>query len=196
MSDMMLMGSFFLIVFAPCLVVLLASSFSNSSSSGEVYLEKSQMPRRRGAGPVPLQAIFPEAPIAEDFEIRSFPKGLAQRRIVVRDAQSGIKLTIAQVRAAAELVKLGGAAAAYEFALVVAASAAAMTSVKNAVAIAAWETLEAARSAYAWFAWGDTLTQENTAPNFFEDYLIPETPPRILARSTAGERWSEATQAA
>jgi hypothetical protein len=141
--------------------------------------------------------MFPEAAIAEDFEIRSFPKGLAQRRLVVRDAKSGIRLTIAQVRAAAaELVKLGGAAVACELALAVATSAAAMTSVKNALALAAWEAMEAARSAYAWFTWGDVLTQEITAPNFFEGYLVPETPPKIPAGVPAEKRWKEATQAA
>ena len=148
----------------------------------------------------PLQSMF-ESPIAEDFEIRSFPKGISQRRIVVRDAEDGIKLTIAQVReAAVELVKLGGMAAAHEFALVAAASALAMGTARDAIAIAARETMEAARSAYAWFAWGDVMVAERgsvTCCDSGADLHRHEMPP-ILAFASRLEtlRWRQVSRAA
>ena len=146
MSAPFLICVFLFIVFAPCLA---AYGIDDSEGPDDVYLDKWRLPRRRSEHPVPLQSMPSELELARDFKIRSFPKGLSQRRIVIRDTEAGVKLTIAQVSAAAvELVKLGGMAAAHEFALVAAASAAAMTAVKDAFAVAAREVLSSARNAY------------------------------------------------
>jgi len=157
-------------------------------------MDKRHAPRQRSSQPAALRAMQPEVELADDFKIRSFAKGLSQRRILVRDTESGVKLTIAQVRAAAvELIKLGGEAAAHEFALAAAASAAAMNSARDAVAVAAREALEAARNAYAWFAWGDG--RESTVAE-----LRDESPPRVrpasIPASIVNRRWRETSQAA
>ena len=142
MSAPLLISLFLFIVFAPCLVA--CGVGDDEDREGRIYPDNWGFARRRGSEPAPLQAMLPEIAPAKDFKILSFPKGLSQRRIVLRDSESGVKLTIAQVRAAAiELVKLGGMAAAQQFALAAAASAAAMTSVRNAFAVAALEVLEA-----------------------------------------------------
>ena len=193
MPDSMLIGCFLLIVFAPCLLAFSGDGFADGAFPEIAHSDKWQMPRWRGLRPLPLQAMHSERALADEFEIRSFPKGLSQRRIVVRDGESGLKLTIAQVRAAAvELIKLGGRAAAYEFALVAAVNAVAMASIKDAVEIAAREAYEAARNAYQWFAWGDVMTQESTVraapdetPPVFELQLDLQGP-AALARGRAG----------
>jgi len=193
-DSLLFVGLFAFIVFAPCLVALVGSESSDGFFASIECADKWRRPRFRGRKPAPLRAMLPELPVSEDFEIRSFPKGLSQRRIVVRDTESGVKLTIAQVRAAAvELVKLGGMVAAYQYALVTAASAVAMASVKDAVAIAARDALEAARNAYAWFAWGDAMTRDHT-----ETTLWDQAPPKIQpkpVRLDSGS-WRQAPRAA
>jgi hypothetical protein len=193
MSNSTLVFLFLAIVLAPCLVALLASSFADGVSPGEIYVDKWRLPRRRGSEPVAVRAMFAELPIAEDFEIRSFPKGISQRRLLVRDSEEGVKLTIGQLRAAAvELCRLGGMAAAYEFALVAAASAARMGAVKNAFALAAGEALETARNATAWFAWSDPRTREGPVhPSWDGSPHALETPFYFPM-----SRWEEATEAA
>jgi hypothetical protein len=171
----MLIGLFLFIVFAPCLVAFGVGFDEDREGSGSVHPDDWGFPRRRGDEPTPLQAMLPEMELAKGFALRRFAKGLSQRRIVVRDSESGVKLTIAQVRAAAaELIKLGGMAAAHQFALAAAASAAAMTSVKNAFAVAALEALEAARKAHLW-------VRREALP-----------PPRAMP----DRRWREVSQAA
>src|ERR1700722_1336293 len=100
MSAPFLICVFLFIVFAPCLVAY-GIGFEDGESPDTVYLDKWRFPRRRGAVGTPLQAMLPELELSKDFEIRSFPKGISQRRIVVRDTEVGVKLTIGQVRAAA-----------------------------------------------------------------------------------------------
>jgi hypothetical protein len=182
MSAPFLMSVFLFIVFAPCLVAF-GCGLEDGESPGEVYLDKWRLPRRRGVQAAPLRAMSPELELAEDFEIRSFPKGLSQRRIVVRDNQDGVKLTIGQVRAAAgELVKLGGMTAAHDFALVAAASAVAMTAVKDAFAIAAREVLASAVNA---------SLRRRTAWDMSPPPIELELPPPRMAG-----RWREVTRAA
>lgn len=193
MSDLWLVVLFAFLVFAPCLVAMIGSGSSDGLLPSVVYIDKWRSPRFRALKPVPLQAMLPEQSLSEDFEIRSFPKGLSQRRLVVRDTESGVKLTMAQVRAAAvELMKLGGMAAAYQYALVAAAAAEAMGSVKNAVAIAARNTLEAAKNAYGWLAWGDSITQDHTQTTLWES-APPPVPPRSVRHSG---QWRKSSQAA
>ncbi len=158
MSDPMYVVLFLFLVFAPCAVAFLGGDVVDGPLPGKIYLNKWKRPKLRGERPEVRQAMFAEVPLAEDFQIRSFPKGISQRRIVVRDAENAPKLTIGQVRiAAVELLKLGGVVVAHELALV----AAAMVSATQTAADAAREALEAARSAYAWFAWGEAMAGEN-----------------------------------
>jgi hypothetical protein len=189
MPGPLLICTFLFIVFAPCLVAF-DGGFGEDDYPDHLLPEKWQRPRRRGADPAPMQAMLPELALAKDFQIRSFPKGLSQRRIVVRDGEDGVRLTIAQVRAAAiELLRLGGMAAAYEFALVAAASAATMTAVKDAFAVAARETLEAARNAYARLAWGHAMQEE--CGRVWEN-----GPPIAGELPVVDRRWRETSQAA
>jgi hypothetical protein len=188
MSDSVLIALFLLIVFAPCLVAALGNGLADSEVPEIVWLDKWHRPKR-GPRSLGLQAMLPELPVSEDFEIRSFPKGISQRRILVRDGESGVKLTIQQVRAAAiELVKLGGMAAAYEFALIAAAAATAMHHVKNAFAIAAREILEAARSAYEWLDLADAEASDRRPNHAWAEDL---SPPAQIPMRYDHLRWRE-----
>ena len=174
MPDFMLIGLFLFLVLAPCLVAFLDGD-SDRLFPDEWYLDKRH--RRSGVDEFTdlVHELQPEVSLSKDFLIRSFPKGLSQRRLVIRDTDSGVKLTIWQVRAAAiELMKLSGSVAARELANIAALSAMAMASVKNAVELAAREALEAARNAYAWFAWGDSMSEDNTLC-----WLADLTPPEL-----------------
>jgi hypothetical protein len=158
MSETILIAIFAFIIFAPCL----AAWGSTDLSDGRIYVDKMPRSQRRGSRPAAMQIWTPERELSEDFEIRSFAKGLSQQRLVIQDDDSSIKLTIAQVReAAVELVKLGGMLAAYEFAVVTARIAASMQYVKNAVRVAAEEMMAAAHNAHAWTSWSDSLTEDN-----------------------------------
>ena len=190
MSDPMLIVLFLLIVFAPCVVAYFGGGLADTPNQSGVNPEDWKTPNRRGLEPLPMHTGLAEVPLSEDFKIRSFPKGLSQRRIVVRDTLSGVKLTIAQVRAAAvELIKLGGAAAVHELALV----AAAMVSAGQSLAVAAREAIETARNSYAWFAWSNSMTQDS-----FRNEIWPETPPPLELNLEPLDRrkWHESFQAA
>ena len=150
MSDPIIVFAFLLIVFAPCLFAYVAWSAGDIEWLDERYPGSGGGLARMGRMPGPLQASFPELPIGGEFEIRSFPKGLSQRRIVVRDAGNGPRLTIMEVReAAVELARLGGFAMAHELALV----AAALVAAGRSLAAAAHEAIEAAHDAFARRAW-------------------------------------------
>ena len=56
--------------------------------------------------------MLADRPLAEDFEVRSFPKGLAQRRLLLQDRLGEMRLHIQQLRAAAwEQMRMAGLAA-------------------------------------------------------------------------------------
>jgi hypothetical protein len=191
MPDSLLICLFLLLVFAPCVAALLGGGAAEDTFPDELFGDNWRRPRLHGVLPAAQRAMLTEVPLSEKFEIRSFAKGLAQRRLVIRDGESGVKLTIAQVRAAAvELAKLGGEIAAYELALVAAAGAAAMTTVRDAVAMAAREALESARNAYAWFAWGDGSDADRALC-----WLPNQRPPELRCEPVAMP-WREATRAA
>lgn len=142
--------AFLLIVFAPCVLAYLAWCAGDTECWDEEFIDRGLVLGRMGKIPAPLQAALPELPIGGDFEIRSFPKGLSQRRIVVRDAVDGPRLTIGEVRAAAiELARLGGFVVAHELALI----AAALVAAGRSLAAAAREAIEAAHNAFARRAW-------------------------------------------
>jgi hypothetical protein len=174
MSDPLYVVLFLFLVFAPCAVAFLSGELAEGALPGTLYLDKWRRPGLRGQRPQARQTMLAEIPLSEDFEIRSFPKGISQRRIVVRDAEDAPKLTIAQVRlAAVELLKLGGVVVAHELALV----AAAMVSATQTAADAAREALETARNAYAWFAWGDAMAGENYVNKHWSASPPPYEPP-------------------
>jgi len=178
MSDPLVVFAFVAIVFAPCFLAFVAWNFGEDEDC--IYVEGSRSLRRLGKTPAPLQAMLPERPVTEEFEIRSFPKGLSQRRLVVRDTEDGAKLTITQVREAAmELVKLGGLIVAHELALVAAALVAAG---KSAAA--------AAREAFAWTTWHSSPIEQ-----IREDGVWDAGPPRFAPQRVSGV-WRETTFAA
>ena len=175
MSDPLVVFAFVAIVFAPCFLAFVAWNFGDDEDC--IYVERSRSPRRLGKAPAPLQAMLPERPVAEEFEIRSFPKGISQRRLVVRDTEDGAKLTITQVREAAmELVKLGGLIVAHELALVAAAMVAAGKSVAAA-----------AREAFARTAWHSSPIEQVR-----EGGVWDEGPPRNGPKRVTGI-WRETT---
>jgi hypothetical protein len=190
MSDPMVVFAFVMILFTPCLIAF-ASWAGDDEQPDEVCLDNCRGLRPMGEVPGPLQAMLPEVSVAKDFEIRSFPKGLAQRRIVVRDAESGPRLTITQVReAAVELAKLGGFIVAHELALV----AAALVAAGRSVAAAAREAIEAAQNAYAWMAWNGALDEGVAGPAW--DVGPPKFAPVSATVSVLDNRWSRVSRAA
>jgi len=187
MSDPMLVIAFLVIVLAPCLIALDSWVGDDCDTTDESCLNKWREMHRMGQIPEPLQAMLPEAAIAKDFEIRSFPKGLSQRRLVVRDTESGPKLTIGQLReAAVELIKLGGLAVVHELALV----AATMVAAGKSLAAAAREVMYAALHADAWQAWSQTAIPASGVSGAW-DIGPPQFRPARVA-----ELWSEESQAA
>ena len=178
MSDPLVVFAFVAIVLAPCFLAFVAWNFDDDKDC--IYVERARGLGRLGKTPVPLQAMLPERPVSEEFEIRSFPKGLSQRRLVVRDTEDGPKLTITQVREAAiELVKLGGLILAHELALI----AAAMVAAGKSVAAAAREVL-------AWTLWHSSPIEE-----IRENGVWDEGPPRFGPQRVSGV-WRETTYAA
>jgi len=150
MSAPIIVFAFLLIVFAPCLVAYIAWSVGDTESSDEKFADRGTVLAPMGRLPIPLQAALPELPIGGDFKIRSFPKGLAQRRLVVRDMADGPRLKIGQVRAvAAELARLAGSIVAHDLALV----AAALVAAGRSLATAAREAIQAAHNVLARQAW-------------------------------------------
>lgn len=175
MSDPLVVFAFLLIVFAPCFLAFVAWTLGDSDDS--IYMEQARALGRLGKAPAPIQAMLPERPVTEEFAIRSFPKGLSQRRIVIRDTEDGAKLTIAQVREVAiELCKLGGFIVAHELSLI----AAAMVTAGKSVAAAA-------REAFAWSAWNSSQTVQ-----IRESGASDEGPPRF-GPTRVSAVWREVT---
>ena len=175
MSDPLIVFAFVAIVLAPCFLAFVAWNFGDDEDC--IYVERTRSLGRLGKAAAPLQAMFPERPVAEAIEIRSFPKGLSQRRLLVRDTEDGPKLTMTQVREAAiELVKLGGLIVAHELALIAATMVAAG---KSAAA--------AARELLAWNVWHNSPIKQN-----LENGAWDKGPPRIGPTRVTGV-WRETT---
>lgn len=102
----MLLAIFLIIVLSPCLVAYLGA---HEELAGPVDDPPAHPVTTAPAEPSSvLLAMLEEVPLGENLVIRSFPKGLAQRRILVQDTVRGIRLTIAQLR---ERVRRAGIAA-------------------------------------------------------------------------------------
>ena len=172
MSAPLLIGIFLFLVFAPCMVAF-GESFGDSDVR-DLDCQDNWLPMGEAHKP-PVPCDWQELALAENLTIRSFPKGLSQRRLLVRDSDHGARLTIVQLRkAAAELIRLSGMAAAHEFALVVASTAAAMTSVRDAFAVAARR----------WLAWADAMAEQN----HHRQLAWQKAPPK---RDASARRWHE-----
>jgi len=172
MSAPLLIGIFLFLVFAPCPV-----AFGDALDESDARDQEDAADWQPAYEPEPVlvQAMEVEIALAENFSIRSFPKGLSQRRLLLRDSDGAVRLTILQLRcAAAELVRLGGMAVAHELALVAAASAAAMTSVRDAFTVAARQ----------WLAWSETRREQN-----WHQHVTWETGPP--ERGPSQRRWHE-----
>ena len=186
MSAPMIVFAFLVIVFSPCLLAYVAWCVGDADAADDRFAAEGRTLPRMGRKPLPLQAGLPERPIGNDFEIRSFPKGLSQRRFVVRDAENAPRLTITQVReAAVELAKLGGFIVAHELALI----AAAMVAAGKSVAAAAREAIEAAHNLFARQTW------VNAGPARSSDEAWDQGPPRFGPATTRAV-WHEETVAA
>ena len=150
MATPMIVFAFLVIVFSPCLLAFIAWSQGDVEATDDRFAAEGPTLARMGKVPTPLQAGLPERPIGNDFEIRSFPKGISQRRFLLRDTEDAPRVTITQVRAAAvELAKVGGFIMAHELALI----AAALIAAGRSVVAAAREAMEAAHQALAKRKW-------------------------------------------
>jgi len=96
----MLFALFCIILFAPCLAAFLGGDLAETSPSAESFGHMLTLPSWNRANVVGHSLSEQELPLAEDLMIRSFPKGLSQRRVVVQDFTDGYRATIAQVRQA------------------------------------------------------------------------------------------------
>ena len=186
MAAPIIVFAFLVIVFAPCLLAFVAWNAGDSDLLDEKYTDLGRVLERMGNIPAPLQAALPELPIGGEFEIRSFPKGLSQRRMVVRDMENAPRLTITQVRqAAAELARMGASMVAHELALV----AAALVAAGRSAAAAAREAIEAAHDAIARRAWAEAVHGHGIAEGWGEG------PPRFGPARVAGLRREESAAA-
>ncbi len=95
----MLFALFCLILFSPCLVAFVSSELMETSPWSEWTGCGRTFPRWRRPQLTATLIYAEEVEVAEGFVVRSFPKGLSQRRVLVQDFAEGVRLTIAQVRA-------------------------------------------------------------------------------------------------
>jgi hypothetical protein len=176
MSGPLLIAIFLFLVFAPCLV-----AFGNGPEDADLDKEDPEDWQPAGeVAPAFVAATEVEAALAENFRIRSFPKGISQRRLLLRDSNGAVRLTILQLRcAAAELARLGGVALAHELALAAAASAAVMNSVKDAFAVAAQQ----------WLAWSEARREQSQHERMAWETAPPERAPNL-------RRWHEVLEPA
>jgi hypothetical protein len=94
----MLAALFFLIVFSPCFVAFFSEEPTEDSLLRERQIKTWTLPRfKREKAYAPVLKLA-EEPISEDFVLRSFPKGISQRRVVIQDPMEGARMTIAEVR--------------------------------------------------------------------------------------------------
>ena len=102
----MLFALFFLLLFSPCFVAYIGGELVESSLLRERQVRTWTLPRfkRKDAWEPVLK--LEEEPVSEGFVLRSFAKGISQRRTVIQDLTEGVRLTIAEVRTlAAEAVR-------------------------------------------------------------------------------------------
>ena len=105
----MLLVLFLILVFSPCVAAYFGSEDRESSPGFRLARRVSgggldDRPLTVGPAPMAQQVMLDEIPLADDLVIRSFPKGLAQQRILVQDSLDGRKRHIAELRRAAEVL--------------------------------------------------------------------------------------------
>lgn len=96
----MLIALFCLLLLAPCIAAFMGDELMEASRFDRLQSSHWKLPRWRRTIPADPIAHAEEIPLADGFVVRSFPKGISQRRVVVQDVVEGVRLTIAQVRAA------------------------------------------------------------------------------------------------
>jgi hypothetical protein len=82
------------------MVAFVGGDLNDSSPWAEWSGTMRTLPRLRRTNAAPFTLSAEELPLAEDFVLRSFPKGLAQRRVLVQDFAEGVRQTIVEVRQA------------------------------------------------------------------------------------------------
>jgi hypothetical protein len=97
---MMTVAVFCLLLLSPCIVAFIGYELVEASRLDEVPSSPWKLPRWRRARLKDPEVRVAEESLVEGFVVRSFPKGISQRRIVVQDVVQGVRLTISQVRAA------------------------------------------------------------------------------------------------
>ena len=149
----MLILLFVLIVLSPCVVAFVGG---REEPVVELLIEVARDEAQEGWVEVPgvaQQVMFAETPLADRFEVRAFPKGLRQRRLVLQDCVGEMRLHIRQLRAAVwEQMQAAGLAA--QMATERMAVAAERAAVSRAVLLkrlaaearATWERTTAARA--------------------------------------------------
>ena len=95
----MLVAFFLLLLFSPCFVSYLGGDLVESSFLGERQVRTWALPRFRRAQAWQPVLKLEEEPVSEGFVLRSFAKGISQRRVVIQDVVEGVRMTIAEVRA-------------------------------------------------------------------------------------------------
>ena len=95
----MLIALFFLIVLSPCFVAFFSGEPAEDSLLRERQIKTWALPRFKREKAYEAVLKLEEEPVSEGFELRSFAKGISQRRVVIQDALEGVRMTIAEVRA-------------------------------------------------------------------------------------------------
>jgi hypothetical protein len=96
----MLLALFCLLLLSPCIAAFIGDELVEASRLEELQGSHWKLPRWRRTKLADPVARAEEIPLAEGFAVRSFPKGISQRRVLVQDVVEGVRLTIAQMRAA------------------------------------------------------------------------------------------------
>jgi len=96
----MLVALFCLLLFSPCIAAFVGDELAEASIWDRFQSSHWKLPRCRRPKLADPAVRTEEIPLAEGFVVRSFPKGLSQRRVIVQDVVEGVRLTIAQVRKA------------------------------------------------------------------------------------------------
>ena len=95
----MLFALFFLLLFSPCFVAYIGGELVESSLLRERQVRTWTLPRLRRKDAWQPVLKLEEEPVSEGFVLRSFAKGISQRRTVIQDVKEGVRMTIAEVRA-------------------------------------------------------------------------------------------------
>ena len=99
---MILLIVFLVIVISPCVVAFVGGADAGLGWFGERKEVPRAEPEQAYVEPegFPQQVMFEETQLADEFRVRSFPKGLAQRRLLLQDRVGEVRLHIRALRQA------------------------------------------------------------------------------------------------